>query len=167
MSVIRVTGDLNYDQWIVENFFVDPRKTELQIGFRSLVNGDSYIEFNNLKFGFFLYYEGQTIQQGSYPPVGIKLISSDQEFIEQITLNVQPDKTYQIHIWAENAGKFYDHRVDLEIPRYEQPFASWIWNGTEWVPPTPYPDDGELYVWEEDKLSWVLYDPTISGTLPE
>jgi hypothetical protein len=167
MSIIRVTGDLNYDQWTVENFFVDPRRTDLQIGFKSLVRGDDFIEFVNLKFGFFLYHNSQTIQQGSFPPVGLKYISSDQDYIEQIKLNVVPDKNYQIHIWAENAGKFYDHKINLEIPKYEQPFASWTWNGLEWIPPTPYPNDGELYVWEEDMLDWVLYDPSLSGGLPE
>jgi hypothetical protein len=167
MSIIRVTGDLNYNQWAVEDFFTDPRVIDLQIGFKSIVHGDTYIEFVNLKYGFFLSENNVTIQQGSYPPIGIKLINSDQEYIDQIRLDVNPDHTYQLHIWAENSGIFYEHKLTLAIPKYEQPFASWTWTGNEWTAPIPYPDDGELYVWEEDNLNWVLYDPALSGTLPE
>ena len=167
MSKIRVTGDLNYNKWIVEDFFTDPRTLDLQIGFKSMVRGDDFIEFVNLKYGFFLYEGDTVIQQGSFPPVGMRLVSSDQPFIDDIRLDVKPGRVYQIHLWAENAGLFYDYRIPLDVPKYEQPFASWTWNGDEWVPPVPYPNDGEFYVWEEDKLQWVLYDPALTGTLPE
>lgn len=37
-------------------------------------------------------------------------------------------------------------------------FASWLFdeNTCSFVPPVPYPDDGELYRWDENTLSWVL-----------
>jgi hypothetical protein len=167
MSILRITGDLNYNTWTIEDFFVDPRVLDLQIGFKSMIYENEYIEFVNLKYGFFLYENNITIQQASFPPAGIKLLSSDQPYIDQIRLNILPDHSYTLHVWAENSGVFYDHRISLNIPKYEQPFASWTWNGSEWVPPTAYPADGELYVWEEDNLNWVLYDPALSGTLPE
>lgn len=39
------------------------------------------------------------------------------------------------------------------------PFASWVWNETEWSweAPTPKPTDGEVYVWDEPTTSWVVY----------
>ena len=47
-----------------------------------------------------------------------------------------------------------------------KPFASWILNVEVandplvrlvnlWSPPTPYPDDGEFYMWDEETTSWV------------
>lgn len=47
-----------------------------------------------------------------------------------------------------------------------KPFASWIVNQevTEnstalltdlWLPPTPYPNDGKFYMWDEETTSWV------------
>jgi hypothetical protein len=38
-----------------------------------------------------------------------------------------------------------------------QPFASWTLNEDTclWTAPTPYPDDGKLYTWDEAALAWV------------
>jgi len=39
-----------------------------------------------------------------------------------------------------------------------QPYPSWILNTQTflWAAPTPIPNDGNLYVWDEATLSWVL-----------
>ena len=52
-------------------------------------------------------------------------------------------------------GYVYDSGRDaFYIP---QPFASWTLNEDTclWEAPTAYPDDGKLYLWEEDTTSWV------------
>ena len=37
-----------------------------------------------------------------------------------------------------------------------QPYGSWsLDEDFVWQPPTPMPDDGELYDWDEDTTSWV------------
>ena len=37
-----------------------------------------------------------------------------------------------------------------------QPYPSWSLDGNyAWQPPTPMPDDGKVYVWDEDTTSWV------------
>ena len=50
----------------------------------------------------------------------------------------------------------YDEVRDAFIP--PKPFDSWILDEFSclWVAPTPYPNDGERYVWNEETLSWVL-----------
>ena len=50
------------------------------------------------------------------------------------------------HIWDEDKDMFY----------FKQPYASWTLNeGTgQWGPPTPMPDDGKRYDWNESTLSW-------------
>ncbi len=41
-----------------------------------------------------------------------------------------------------------------------QPYPSWsLDENYVWQPPTPYPDDGGLYVWDEDTTSWVEATP--------
>lgn len=53
-------------------------------------------------------------------------------------------------------GFTYDPILDAFIP--PQPYPSWLLN-TEtclWYPPVPYPNDGKVYSWDEDTLSWVL-----------
>jgi hypothetical protein len=42
-----------------------------------------------------------------------------------------------------------------------QPYPSWIKDSStyQWDAPVPYPDDGKLYRWDEDTLSWIEFIP--------
>lgn len=36
------------------------------------------------------------------------------------------------------------------------PFPSWVLDSNyDWQPPTPYPNDGKLYRWDEPTLAWI------------
>ena len=52
-------------------------------------------------------------------------------------------------------GFTYDENRDAFIGK--KPHGSWILDETtcRWDPPTPYPDDGGIYRWEESTLSWI------------
>lgn len=52
-------------------------------------------------------------------------------------------------------GYTYDLARDAFIA--PQPYASWVLNETtcRWEAPTPYPDDGNVYSWDESTTSWV------------
>jgi hypothetical protein len=52
-------------------------------------------------------------------------------------------------------GFTYDPVRDAFIP--PQPFASWLLDEQtcQWNPPTTYPDDGNMYAWDEPTTSWV------------
>jgi hypothetical protein len=52
-------------------------------------------------------------------------------------------------------GYAYDRVNDVFIPHCD--FASWTLNTAtwSWEPPTPYPDDGKIYRWDEPSTSWV------------
>jgi len=51
-------------------------------------------------------------------------------------------------------GFAYDEARDAFIP--PQPFTSWKLNEmtANWEAPVSYPDDGKLYIWSEESLSW-------------
>jgi hypothetical protein len=51
-------------------------------------------------------------------------------------------------------GYTYDQARDAFIP--PKPFNSWVLNDTTclWDPPTPMPEDGKIYVWNEETTSW-------------
>jgi len=53
-------------------------------------------------------------------------------------------------------GYFYDEVKDAFIP--PQPFKSWILNETLfiWEPPHKYPNDDNMYIWNEELISWVM-----------
>jgi hypothetical protein len=48
----------------------------------------------------------------------------------------------------------YDEDLDIFIP--PQPYPSWIYDEEEytWNPPIEKPDDGKVYIWNEDYLIW-------------
>jgi hypothetical protein len=51
-------------------------------------------------------------------------------------------------------GYTYDATKDAFIP--PRTFPSWVLNDDtcQWNAPTPMPDDGKRYVWDEDTTSW-------------
>jgi hypothetical protein len=51
-------------------------------------------------------------------------------------------------------GYTYDRVRDAFIPL--QPYPSWTLNEDtcRWDSPTPYPEDGKRYIWDEETLSW-------------
>jgi hypothetical protein len=54
------------------------------------------------------------------------------------------------------AGVGYIYDADKDAFYEPQPYPSWTLNNDTclWEAPTAYPTDGEMYVWNEDTLSW-------------
>ena len=52
-------------------------------------------------------------------------------------------------------GFTYDSETGFFTP--SQPFISWTFDEKRWtwVAPIPYPEDGEIYSWDESEGSWV------------
>ena len=55
-------------------------------------------------------------------------------------------------------GYTYDAERDAFIP--PKPFDSWVLNEEtcRWEAPTPYPEDGNDYTWDEETTSWVAVE---------
>ena len=53
-------------------------------------------------------------------------------------------------------GFIYDAESDVFYP--PQPFPSWTLDTATWTwtPPTAYPTDDKLYIWDEESLSWII-----------
>lgn len=53
-------------------------------------------------------------------------------------------------------GYSYDRERDAFIP--QKPYSSWILNEETclWEAPISKPDDGNRYVWDEEKVEWVI-----------
>lgn len=58
-------------------------------------------------------------------------------------------------------GYTYDPVLNAFIP--PKPFPSWLLNTDtcNWEPPVPMPDDGNMYTWDEDTMSWVKVDSPV------
>lgn len=51
-------------------------------------------------------------------------------------------------------GFTYNADIDAFVP--PKPYASWTLNNetAQWEAPTPMPDDGQMYTWNEETTSW-------------
>jgi hypothetical protein len=130
---------------------------DIEIGF---TDEDLPVPFDNLSFGLRVVANGKEVSEASYPPPGVKYVSTDQDYISNDRVQLSADDLVTISVWAENAGVRYDGNESFVIPRPTQPYPSWVWNGDYWEAPVPYPTDGEsdmLYVWDEVAGDWVIY----------
>jgi len=50
-------------------------------------------------------------------------------------------------------GYLYNEEEDIFIT--PQPYASWTRSGSFWQAPSPMPQDGELYIWNEEDQEWI------------
>lgn len=55
-------------------------------------------------------------------------------------------------------GYRYDETRDAFIA--PQPFVSWVFNEQtlDWQAPIPYPEDGQVYYWDESSREWMIYE---------
>ena len=65
--------------------------------------------------------------------------------------------SYNANIRKNYAGIGFTYDPDLDAFIAPKPYASWILNQEtcQWESPTPYPNDGVAYSWNEAELDWV------------
>ncbi len=67
----------------------------------------------------------------------------------------EPDGGTPLHVNYAGIGYSFDGTGFAE----PQPYPSWsLDENYTWQPPTPMPDDGNFYVWDEATTSWVEAD---------
>ena len=68
----------------------------------------------------------------------------------------QPDGGVALRGNYAGIGYIYDSANDVFYA--PQSYPSWTLNQTTWMwePPVAYPDDGQIYVWDEATVSWKL-----------
>ena len=66
--------------------------------------------------------------------------------------------SYNATIRKNYAGIGYTYRADIDAFVPPQPYSSWILNTetAQWDAPTPMPEDGNEYEWDEATTSWVI-----------
>jgi len=64
--------------------------------------------------------------------------------------------SYNGNIRGRYAGVGYTYLTDEDVFVAPQPYPSWTLDENhDWQPPTPMPNDGEAYEWNEEELVWV------------
>ena len=76
----------------------------------------------------------------------VNVIVADADFVAQSELNY-------VLLSRGGVGYTYDSTADVFIA--PQPFESWTLDSNhDWQAPTPMPNDGKKYSWNEEELEW-------------
>jgi hypothetical protein len=62
--------------------------------------------------------------------------------------------SYNSKIRGTYAGIGYSYNEEEDIFVTPQPYPSWTRSGSFWQAPTPMPEDGKMYNWNEDLGEW-------------
>jgi hypothetical protein len=66
--------------------------------------------------------------------------------------------SYNGNIRKQYAGIGFTYNPVLDIFIAPQPFPSWLLDENhDWQAPVPYPEDGLIYVWNEEARDWEAY----------
>lgn len=77
--------------------------------------------------------------------------------LEKILGGTWKQTSYNANFRKNYAGMGYTYRADIDAFVPPQPFSSWLLNANaQWEAPTPMPNDGQMYRWDEDTTSWVV-----------
>ena len=64
--------------------------------------------------------------------------------------------SYNHKIRKQFAGIGYRYDTNADVFIRPQPYLSWtLDNNFDWQPPTPYPQDNKIYLWDEENLVWL------------
>jgi hypothetical protein len=63
--------------------------------------------------------------------------------------------SYNSNIRGTYAGIGFSYNEEEDIFITPQPYPSWIRSGSFWQAPVSKPEDGKIYKWDEESLSWI------------
>ena len=156
MSSIKViydtqTSEISFDKSKIGPYYCD--------FIAALERHGQTVDIRGLSYGADVKVDGELVLEKSWPPPGVKYVSTDQNELVTERLKVfPPDAECEFFVWIKGRNGEYTGQTTFTIPRPEQPYPSWVWN-TEtlrWEAPVPYPDDNNDYEWDEENQQWVI-----------
>lgn len=133
----------------------------LQVSF--IVNDDSIPLTSHYSCGFFLCdTEDNIVHEFKFPLAGSAISLTNAANIYE-TIQVNYNQSYTIKLWAQNNGVRVDKESTFTTSIPPQPYPSWNWSGTAWIPPSPRPTDkkGAAYAWSEKLKKWIELVPPL------
>lgn len=99
----------------------------------------------------------------------LNVIVADQSGIAEVVKGLVPGAIKVVEVSQETKEAYInEYMIDGKF-RMPKPYPSWTWDleSFSWVPPVPYPNDGETHVWDEDATNWikVLPEPDSSASI--
>jgi len=89
----------------------------------------------------------------------LRVIVAEQDFINSGVVGDSfnwVQTSYNNNFRKNYAGEGYTYDKTRDAFISPKPFASWLLDDDtcRWNAPTPMPDDGKKYVWDEDNTEW-------------
>lgn len=87
---------------------------------------------------------------------GVEKESIGIAFCERLFGGNWKQTSYNGNMRKNYAGIGYTYNADIDAFVPPKPFASWLLNNdtAQWEAPTPMPNDGQMYAWNEETTSW-------------
>ena len=91
-----------------------------------------------------------------------RVIVAEQDFINSGAVGDSfnwVQTSYNNNFRKQFAGIGFTYDKDADVFIQPQPYPSWsLDENHDWQPPTPRPDDGQKYVWNEETQAWDQID---------
>ena len=98
---------------------------------------------------------------------GVEKESIGQAHLEKILGGTWKQTSYNAKIRKHYAGKGFTYDSSRDAFIAPKPFNSWVLNDETcvWEAPKAYPTDGGIYLWNEEKLDWILQEVDLNVSL--
>lgn len=149
MSTVTLQYNISNKRWKGTENSLTSNYCDLLIGFAS--NQTSTV-FDNLSFGFKLTTSNKVLQSQNFPENDIVVYRSTAEpHLVSVPLNLEPNTTYTLTVWAENAGERKEFDYTFKTPHPTD-------TGDYINSSVPYPDtrDPNKYRFNEATREWVI-----------
>jgi hypothetical protein len=113
MSTIKINYNLVNNTWNITSAESFSLVTDVFFGF---VSDKIPVLFNNLNFGIILKQNNEVLHTASFPKQGIEYLSTDQEFVEVIRLELQSNKQYVLDMWCKNSDNISNNSYNFTSP---------------------------------------------------
>jgi hypothetical protein len=110
---------------------------------------------------------------GHYAKIDENNIVIQVNVIDEDFFETNPDRytgrwiktSYNNNIRKNFAGIGYTYDPERDAFIAPKPYTKWILNEEtcQWEAPTPYPTDGLMYVWNDNREEWEEYNDTTSN----
>jgi hypothetical protein len=156
MGQIRAKFNLETLEWNFQTVSMSHRENLLEIYVIS--NSEEIFIEDFASINYEVLIDGSKIIEERWPTINcfVEKMTRSVPVVEKI-LNTKGDEILIVNIKWNQGSNEYSGTFNYQIPRPQQPFASWNWDvsSKEFLPSVPKPTDPGYYQWDETTLSWI------------
>lgn len=157
MILIRASYHVLNKTWDFVSTETTALDNEIKI---SVISDTEKTDINGIKFGYTVTKNTEVISEKNYPQMGTNYELTDASPLVSESLTLNFEESYSFNVWVDFQATRTDASFKFTIPRPAQPHTGWVWDGIKWSAPTPAPEDGKYYNWDDSSQSWKAVTPS-------